>query len=108
MTLYKSTCCYRDLDGELYIEKKTVEADSKTEATKILDKYFYKKYEYTKGGLMFSTVKEVPTYTNTVASGKGSVTINGSATNAVIQTGNNNIYFDNAGLHVGETLHSYL
>lgn len=108
MTLYKRTCCYRDLDGELYLEKKNVEADSRAEATAILDKYFYKKYEYVEGGLKFSTVKEVPTHTNTIASGKGFVTINGSATNTVIQTGHNNINIGNAGMTIGETLHSYL
>jgi hypothetical protein len=105
MTLYKSICCYRDLDGELYLEKKIVEADSKEEATNILDKYFYKKYEYLEGALMFSTVKEIPAHT-TVTSNRG---INGSATNAVIQAGHNKINIDNAvALHIRETLHSYL
>lgn len=60
MKLYKGTCCYRELDGELYQEIKVVEAESRAQAELMLHKFFFKKYSYLPQELfLFSTVKEV-------------------------------------------------
>jgi hypothetical protein len=110
MTLYKRTCAYRDLDGEIFQESKVIEADSKQAAMIIFDNFFYSKHwDLPKDHLLFSTIKEVSENTSTIASGAGSVAIRGNTNGVTIQTGHNNINIGNAnGLHIGETLYSYL
>lgn len=103
MTLYKATCAYRDLDGEIYMDSKTVEADNKQAAKNILDNYFYDRYDYlSRDWLLFSTVKEVSSSHRVVASGAGSVAIGGAANNVVIQTGKYNTSVQSLGANIGD------
>lgn len=91
MIVYKISCSYRDIDGELYTESKTAETDSKPEAGIILRKYFYKKYNHLpKENFLFSTVKSIREDIYTVhATGAGSIAIGGNANGATINTSSN-------------------
>jgi hypothetical protein len=107
MTLYKRTCAYRDLDGEIYQESKVIEADSKQEAMNTFDNFFYSKHwELQRDHILFSTVKEANNNNDTViASGQGSVAIGNSINGTVIQTGRNNVHIGNAhGFSIGDNI----
>jgi hypothetical protein len=89
MTLYRGTCAYLDLDGEIYHDAKVVEADSKKLAGSILSEFFRNKHDIPNAKFLFSTPKEVNGNT-TIAAGIGSIAI-GNATGSTIVTGNGNV-----------------
>jgi hypothetical protein len=94
MTLYRGTCAYLDLDGEIYTDTKVVEADSKKLAGSILSEFFRNKHDVPNAKFLFSTPKEV-TGNTTIATGDRSVAIGGRTGNTVINNGNGNIVGNN-------------
>lgn len=60
MTLYRRTCCYRDLDGDIQSEIKEFNELTKNAALISSENYFYNKYKYlAKDRLLLSSVKTV-------------------------------------------------